>query len=320
MAPLVTVAIPTRDRPKLLQRSLSSALRQSHPNLDIVVSDNASGPETAAFLATVDDPRVRVLRQVTNLGMVGNWNECLREARGEYFLLLSDDDALEPDAIAAMSAPFEQGVPALEVEPGELGMVWCPSTVVNEEDAALWTTAAGPAGEDAVAFIEAFTAGDRGYSLCGVLTRTEDLRKLGGYEPSLKYLADIRAVLDAALARGKVSCIDRPLARYTLHASNLTGGATISSWVDESERISAGWHRFREQATEAERRRLRAAGKRFVSNALATVTLHALGSRRVTPGLVAELVRNWRYLLSPYVAGRALRELAKIRRFVVRRR
>ena len=44
-------------------------------------------------------PRLVFLKQAENLGMIGNFNACLKAARGELFLMLSDDDFLEQRAI-----------------------------------------------------------------------------------------------------------------------------------------------------------------------------------------------------------------------------
>src|SRR4051812_20461911 len=99
LLPLVTVAIPTRDRARLLKRSLDSALGQTYENLQIIVSDNASKDSTAQVLCEYKDSRLVLLKHEVDVGMTGNWNSCVEAARGKYFLLLSDDDFLESTAI-----------------------------------------------------------------------------------------------------------------------------------------------------------------------------------------------------------------------------
>ena len=99
---LVTIAIPTLNRSEFLRLSVESALLQTYSNIEILVSDNASEDETPAVLANFGDKRLRTLRQESRVTMFANWNSVLRAARGEYFLLLSDDDLLEPFAIETM--------------------------------------------------------------------------------------------------------------------------------------------------------------------------------------------------------------------------
>ena len=69
--------------------------------------DNASQDETEAVVASFDDPRIRYLRNAENLGMVGNWNRCLAEARGELIANLCDDDLMLPDRLARQVAIFD---------------------------------------------------------------------------------------------------------------------------------------------------------------------------------------------------------------------
>ncbi|MBS3937574.1 MAG: glycosyltransferase family 2 protein, partial [Peptococcaceae bacterium] len=99
LKPLVTVAIPTRNRANYLREAIRSALSQTYTALEVIVSDNASADNTQEVVNGFSDPRIRYFRHETGLEMVSNWNYCLEQATGEFFLLLSDDDALESDAI-----------------------------------------------------------------------------------------------------------------------------------------------------------------------------------------------------------------------------
>ena len=92
--PLVSIGIPTFNRQLLLKRAIESALAQTYPNLEIIVSDNASTDGTQHYLSSLNDERLKTIVNSENLGMVANWDKCLAAAKGEYFLLMSDDDAL----------------------------------------------------------------------------------------------------------------------------------------------------------------------------------------------------------------------------------
>src|ERR1700722_14168183 len=102
--PLVTIAIPTFNRVGLLKDCVFSALSQSYKRLEVLVSDNTSTDGTAEFLATIPDPRLRVVRQKSNIGLNGNWNACLTAAWGEYIVFVSDDDRVKNDFIDACIA------------------------------------------------------------------------------------------------------------------------------------------------------------------------------------------------------------------------
>lgn len=112
--PLVTIAIPTRAREHLLaERAIPSALAQTHDNIEILVIGDAAGPETAAVVEAVGDPRVSFVN-LTQRYERAEWdtrmrwlniptvprNEGYRLARGLWLVDFCDDDALRPDAVA----------------------------------------------------------------------------------------------------------------------------------------------------------------------------------------------------------------------------
>lgn len=109
--PLLTIAIPTYNRVRFLRESLQVlgpqiiALDEQHPGeIELVISDNASTDDTAAFLdaAMCDGLPMRRLCQTENVGSDRNFIACFREARGRYFWLCGDDDILRPGAVAAV--------------------------------------------------------------------------------------------------------------------------------------------------------------------------------------------------------------------------
>jgi cellulose synthase/poly-beta-1,6-N-acetylglucosamine synthase-like glycosyltransferase len=58
---LVSVIIPTLDRPKLLLRAIGSVLRQTHRELEVIVVVDRPDPETAFAVQSVEDARVRLV-------------------------------------------------------------------------------------------------------------------------------------------------------------------------------------------------------------------------------------------------------------------
>jgi glycosyltransferase involved in cell wall biosynthesis len=101
--PLVTIGIPTFERPSELARAVSSALAQDHRELEVLVSDDASAHPAVSQVAErlqAADARVRFVRQPRNLGHAGNYQWVLEAARGQYFMWLSDDDWLDPQYVS----------------------------------------------------------------------------------------------------------------------------------------------------------------------------------------------------------------------------
>ena len=94
--PKVSIIIPTYNRVSYLLQAIESALAQDYPNLEVIVSDNASTDTTREVVRKyVKDPRFKYFRNEKNLGMAGNWRRALYEyAVGDWAMLLSDDDYL----------------------------------------------------------------------------------------------------------------------------------------------------------------------------------------------------------------------------------
>ena len=99
--PLVTIGIPTYNRASLVGRAIDSALAQDYPQLEIVVSNNASadGTEEACLARVAADSRLRYVQQDRNIGATRNFEEVLRLASGDYFMWLGDDDWIDPNYV-----------------------------------------------------------------------------------------------------------------------------------------------------------------------------------------------------------------------------
>jgi len=94
---LVSVIIPTRNRPQLLAVAVTSALSQTHRNIEVIVVDDGSDPP---LNPDFHDARVRVTRNERSVGGAAARNIGLRAARGEFLCLLDDDDYYYPQKIA----------------------------------------------------------------------------------------------------------------------------------------------------------------------------------------------------------------------------
>lgn len=94
--PKVSIMIPTYNRADFLDSAVCSALDQDYPNLEVIVSDNASVDETQQTVQKyLKDPRFRYFRNASNIGLIENWKKLLHEyASGDVGKILADDDYL----------------------------------------------------------------------------------------------------------------------------------------------------------------------------------------------------------------------------------
>jgi glycosyltransferase involved in cell wall biosynthesis len=103
-APLVSIGLPVRNGEAGIFRALQSLTGQTWKNLEIVVSDNASTDGTVALVEAVAarDPRVRLIRQARDIGMMANFHAVAAAARGKFFLWAAHDDTRDPDYVRVL--------------------------------------------------------------------------------------------------------------------------------------------------------------------------------------------------------------------------
>ena len=109
-SPLVTVGIPTYNRPEGLENTLVSICNQTYKNLAILVSDNCStNPDVLSVLQKYAglDNRVKFIVQKTNLSIIPNFQYLLDNAGGKYFMWAADDDQWSPGFIEACVQALE---------------------------------------------------------------------------------------------------------------------------------------------------------------------------------------------------------------------
>ncbi|HEY1173910.1 MAG TPA: glycosyltransferase family 2 protein [Verrucomicrobiae bacterium] len=99
MNPLVTIGLPTYKRFAYLQEAVAAALAQTYAPIEVLISDDGPGTEIGPWSRSLaeQDPRVRYQKNAHNLGLAGNWNAVVEAARGEWLVLMGDDDRLCPD-------------------------------------------------------------------------------------------------------------------------------------------------------------------------------------------------------------------------------
>jgi glycosyltransferase involved in cell wall biosynthesis len=107
-APLVSVLIPSYNRPEFLKSAVRSALAQTYTATEVLIQDNASDFDIEMLVSEFKDPRIRYRRNEKNLGMALNWRALALRARGKYLAFLNDDDIWEKDYLSTLVERLEQ--------------------------------------------------------------------------------------------------------------------------------------------------------------------------------------------------------------------
>lgn len=97
-----SILLPTRNRLDLLSYALTTVIEQSFTDWEVVLSDNASDEDIGAYVRSLADARLRYHRTDSFVSVTENWNEALARSRGDYVLMLGDDDGLLAGSLAEL--------------------------------------------------------------------------------------------------------------------------------------------------------------------------------------------------------------------------
>lgn len=218
--PRVSIVIPTRNRRDMVREAVESALAQRSSDLEVLVSDNASEDGTQEALHGYrSDPRFRYFRNETDLGMVANWRQAVFEhARGDFFLILSDDDCLvDPDYLSkAMGLVREH-----------------PDVVIVYAEGYILDESTGRRRELRLPFgslekgTTVFATRDRvfpvDFTLCNVLFKRSLALELDAFDDPFNICCDSELFLEACLF-GNVGVVHDLVSQYRVHGANLILG------------------------------------------------------------------------------------------------
>lgn len=136
--PRVSVGIPVYNGVETLPRALDSLLAQTFADFEIVISDNASEDGTHELCLEYEkkDPRIRYLRNDTNIGQIANFNRVFELSTGEYFRWAGCNDWWAPEYL-------ERCVDALDRNPTAI-LVTCYQAHYDEDDRRFYEEYKGP--------------------------------------------------------------------------------------------------------------------------------------------------------------------------------
>lgn len=131
--PKVSVCIPVYNCERFIGEAIESVLKQSFKDFELLVIDNCSTDKTVEVIKAFRDERIHLIQNETNVGMLGNWNKCVAEARGEFIKLLPADDFIYPGSL-------ERQYKVLEKDTNKRIAVVCGrKNVINDSGKVLFT-------------------------------------------------------------------------------------------------------------------------------------------------------------------------------------
>ena len=219
--PAVTVVIPTRDRIPVLLQTLASVCWQRDVDLEAIVVDEGSVADVGAAVASLSDPRLRVVRHARPLGVSSARNRGVEQARGHWVAFLDDDDLWAPTKLVEQLSALRRD-----------GRAWSAAGAVSIDDSLQVLAGEQPLpAERMVADLPRYNSVPVGAS--NVLVERSVLARVGGFDTHMRHMSDWDMWIRLA-GTGLPSVVSRPLVAYRLHAS----AATMDTALDPSEPLA----------------------------------------------------------------------------------
>lgn len=211
--PAVSVILPTFNRLAFLRPAVDSVLAQTCSDWQLVIADDGSGPETAAYLATLaNPPRIRVLELAHSGSPAAVRNAALSAASGDYVAFLDSDDVWRPEKLRRQLA--------LHRERDRCGWSYTAEELIDAAGRTVLTPGARRANvlhEGAI--FEALLTLEASLSTPCVMAERRLIEEVGGFDEGLPFFEDYDLWLRLSL-RSEVRALSEPLALVRNHGEH----------------------------------------------------------------------------------------------------
>jgi GT2 family glycosyltransferase/glycosyltransferase involved in cell wall biosynthesis len=225
--PLISVLMPTFETPEpVLRETIESVLRQLYPEWELCIADDGSrAPHVAGVLNEVArrDSRIKVKLNEVNAGVSKASNDALAMATGEFVVLLDHDDSLEEQAL------FRFAESIVEDDPD---FAYGDEILWEAPDNRIPRFAFRPAFS--LEYLRAHP-----YIVHPIGFRASLLRRIGGFDESLRISQDYDLILRSVEASRRIVHIPEILYRWRLQLGS-AGQQHSSNVMETSKRVLRG--------------------------------------------------------------------------------
>jgi glycosyltransferase involved in cell wall biosynthesis len=224
---LYSIAIPAY-KSAFLKECIASVLSQSTGDFELIIVNDKSPEPIAEIVNLFSDSRIKYFENEKNIGgvnLVHNWNGCLAKAKGDFFIMMGDDDTMKPDYLSEFTRLIEK-FPDLDV-------YHCRSIIIDENAMPIGLTPSWPEFESVYESMWHRLFARRLQYVSDFVYRTSALRNNGGYY--FLPLAWASDDITAYIATGKkgIAHTNNPVFNYRHN------GLSISSTGNLEKKIEA---------------------------------------------------------------------------------
>jgi glycosyltransferase involved in cell wall biosynthesis len=247
MSVRVSVCLPNFNGAQYLAGAIDSVLAQTYADFELLIADDNSTDNSREIIADFAqrDQRIFFWTNEQRLGLFGNYNACLRKARGSYIKPFAHDDLLEPNALARLCAVLE-GNPQVSLVSSERR--WIGTNGEDIDGALHFVDDQYFRGKDAI-IANLVTLSNWVGEPSAVMFRARD--RGDGFDESLYHYGDIEYWF-RLLAHGDLFYLSQPICRFRRHLqSNTTINLAGLNFAMDIFRIGERYRRYLDELGES---------------------------------------------------------------------
>lgn len=206
----VSIIIPAYQAERTIGATLSSAVCQTYPDIDIVVCNDGSTDRTGDIVASFG-PRVRVVNQ-SNGGLPAARNAAIGAAAGDYIATLDADDILLPSYVQSL-------MEILTADPGRQAFICANSYLMSSHSIVTrkhWSASHPRGGAQRLRQLE------HNIGTCFAIFPRKMWAELGGYAEEMRACEDYDFWSRAIFSGWEALFEDRPLACYRYEPGSMS--------------------------------------------------------------------------------------------------
>jgi glycosyltransferase involved in cell wall biosynthesis len=211
---------------RFLKECIDSILSQDYSNFELIIIDDCSPEPIGKIVAEYSDSRIKYYRNFKNNGaenVVDNWNKCLENSTGDYFVLMGDDDKLESNYL-------QEFLNLISKYP-DLDIYHCRSKIINEDSIPFSITPINPEYEDVYDFILCCLKYYRQQYISDFVYKASTLKLRGGfYKLPLAWESDYLSAWIASTEKG-IAHTNNTVFNYRSNQYSITSTNDINSII-----------------------------------------------------------------------------------------
>ncbi|MDO8264189.1 MAG: glycosyltransferase family A protein [Gallionella sp.] len=267
--PRITIGITCFNAASTIERAIASAAAQDWPSVEILVVDDCSTDNSGSVVREALAPIVdaRLIEHTENLGPAAARNTLLEAASGDFIAFFDDDDVSAPSRLTVQIRAildYEAKAATTLVLCFASGEREYPNNYRLQADA-IGSRPRPPVGHEVIDYLlfnerHPSVFYGAGTPTCALMARTELLRAVGGFDPSLRRVEDVDLAIRLALKGAHfIGCPERLYIQYATVAADKTADRNLAAELSVVEKYreylkhrglydyARGWFIFRQK-------------------------------------------------------------------------